>query len=149
MGIVVLLLSGTASTFGVLFAARSDGGPAVLDDYYQQALRWDTLARQQAASNALGWHVQVQVLPSSTPEHLVLLVLTDRHGQPLTGLTGTIRAFRPEQVAVQSTAVLQADPATPGHYRQPLTLHKAGLWDFEIVAQRGRDRFQTKVRLER
>jgi nitrogen fixation protein FixH len=148
-GIIGLLLLGATSTFGVLIAARSDGGPAVVEDYYQQALRWDTLARQQAASDALGWQVQVQVLPSSTLEHTVLLTLTDRHRQPLTGLAGTIRAFRPEQTAVQGTAALQADASTPGLYRQPLPLHKAGLWDLEIVAQRGADRFQKKVRVER
>ncbi|GIV58336.1 MAG: hypothetical protein KatS3mg042_1249 [Rhodothermaceae bacterium] len=146
--VVALLASGVATTLGTLFAARSDGGAQVIDDYYRKAAEWDAHAADLAASATLGWQVRVAVVPDEAGRPLLELTVRDRDGQPVTGLTGTVRAFRPQWAEAVGEAPLAEVTAPPGVYRQPLPLEGRGLWDFEIEATRGPDRFHQILRKE-
>lgn len=146
--IVVLLLSGIGGAFAVLVAARSDGGVQIVENYYEKAARWDDTAARQAASDALGWRVEARIEPFDSSKALqpVELLFTDRAGEPVSDLTGTIRAFRPQRVQAVAEIPLNDDPARPGIYRQLLPLEGEGLWDFEILARRDTTVFEARLR---
>lgn len=47
-----LIILGMGWTFGLLYFSRVDGGPRVIEDYYDKAVRWDAL-REEAAADSL------------------------------------------------------------------------------------------------
>ena len=47
-----LIILGMGWTFGLLYFSRVDGGPRVIEDYYDKAVRWDAL-RAEAAADSL------------------------------------------------------------------------------------------------
>jgi len=146
--VVVLLLSGIGGAFAVLIAAKSDGGVQIVENYYEKAARWDDTAAQRAASDALGWKIEVRIEPFDSSKALqpVELFISDRTGEPVTDLTGTIRAFRPQRVPAGAEIPLHGDVDRPGVYRQLMPLDGAGYWDFEILARRDTIRFETRLR---
>jgi nitrogen fixation protein FixH len=146
--IVALLGLGVASAVATLFAARSDGGAQVIENYYEKAAHWDDQAAAQAASDALGWEADVRVLAPETQPRLRPVQVTIRaaDGAPVAGLTGTIRAARPHLAVAVAEIPLVPVADAPGVYRQQLPIAQAGLWDFHITAARGSDRFLATVR---
>ena len=148
--IVGLLSMSVVTVVITVVAARSDGGPQVIDDYYQKAVNWDETAALQAASDALGWQAElvIPLNPPQTTPRLVEVTLRDREGRPVAEAQGTIRAFRPHLAEAVAEHPLTAAPETPGLYRQSLPIHQAGLWDFEIIATQDSLRFQTTIRKE-
>lgn len=148
-GFVVLLLLGTVVTMvSVLYAANSDGGAAVVDDYYQQAIHWDEAQRARTASAALGWTAEAVVHPAESGGLVpVEVTVLDRAGAPVEGLTGTLRARRADAAKATATLPLAASEQ-PGVYRQLVPVPRGGVWDFEVEAARGDDRFLTTLRHE-
>ena len=146
--IVGLLSMSVATVTITVGAARSDGGPQVIDDYYQKAVNWDEATALQAASDALGWEAEVVILPAIEAVRPVEITLRDREGQPIAGAQGTVRAFRPHRARAVAEHPLVAVPKTPGLYRQAFSIEQAGLWDFEIIATQDSLRFQTVIRKE-
>ena len=53
--VITLLVSSVVMMGIVVMAARSDGGAQVVDDYYEQAVKWDSLAEARTAASTLGW----------------------------------------------------------------------------------------------
>jgi hypothetical protein len=47
-----LIILGMGWTFGLLYFSRVDGGPRVIEDYYDKAVRWDAL-RAEATADSL------------------------------------------------------------------------------------------------
>ncbi len=148
--VVLLMLTGIGTTFALLFASKSDGGAQVVENYYQKATTWDTYASERAASAALGWKAEVSVLPPDDASTLrpVEVLFQDRDGAPLTGLTGIIRALRPQQARAVAEVPLAPAADKPGAYRMLMPVYGAGLWDFEIAARRDTLLFQTTLRRE-
>lgn len=145
--VIALLLLGIGSAFEALFAARSDGGAKIVENYYDEALGYDERRAAQAASDALGWTADVSVGACEGGLCPVEVVVRDRGGAPVEDLTGIVRASRPQDAT--AAARLPLSPSdSPGVYRQMMPVSAAGLWDFAIDAQRGDDRFLTTVRVE-
>lgn len=133
------------STFGVLIASQSDGGPQVIDRYYQQAVAWDSTAAVRQASRDLGW--AVDVTRGAVDGRTVLDVrVTDRDGLPVTGLTGELLLRRPQSAGVLERLRLDAAPATM--LRAYPSVSGRGLWDIDVELQRGETRFVDTVRRE-
>jgi nitrogen fixation protein FixH len=143
--IIALLLLSIGSAFQALFAARSDGGAQVVENYYDEALGYDERRAAQAASDALGWTATVSVGGCEGGLCPVEVVVRDRDGSPVENLIGVVRASRPQDATAAARLPLSPS-AVPGVYRQMMPVSAAGLWDFAIDAQRGDDRFQTTVR---
>lgn len=145
--VIALLLLGIGSAFEALFAARSDGGAQIVENYYDEALGYDETRAAQAASDALGWGAAVSVEACEGGLCPVEVVVRDRDGAPVDGLVGVVRASRPQDATAAARLPL-APTETPGVYRQMMPIAQAGLWDFAIDAQRGGDRFLTTVRYD-
>ena len=132
--IITLLVVGAVGSLAAVVAAHSDGGAQVIDDYYRKAVNWDEAAARRAAVEALGWTVQVEVGPGPAAARPVEVTVHDRDGRPVTGLEGTLRAWRPHLAApVAEVALTPTD--VPGRYRQPLPIRASGLWDLEVAAR--------------
>lgn len=146
--IVALLGMSITATVITVVLARSDGGAQIIDDYYQKAINWDEEVARQAASDALGWETQLLVAaaPSGAPSQPVEITIHDRDGRPVEHLEGTVRALRPQRSEAVAEGPLTAVPEQPGVYRNAFPIHQAGLWDFEIVADRDTLHFQTVIR---
>lgn len=146
MAIVGLLSLSVIASLLTVYASRSDGGAQVIDDYYHKAATWDSTRALQAASDALGWQVDLTTEPANGTARLVQLHIRNQDGTPVTGLQGTINAFRPQQAQmVDETTLVETEP---GVYQQQLTMPQAGLWDIEISATRGDQPFLKRIRLE-
>ncbi|WP_457653977.1 FixH family protein [Rhodocaloribacter sp.] len=145
--VVTLLVMGVSVAVGTLVMANSDGGAQVVEDYYRKALDWDAHAAEAAATAALGWRVDLAVTPGTSEAARILEVaFRDRDGRPVTGLSGTVRAFRPQWTAPVAVAPLAETGDAPGVYRMSLPLTQAGLWDFEITAARDTLRYTKTFR---
>lgn len=142
--VVGLLVFSVGAQMYLLFSARSDGGAQVESDYYSRAAAWDDQKDLEAVSDALGWKLDV----SATLSGGVQLTITDRHGEPVEGLSGAVELRRPSVVGSQGEAPIVR--TGPGQYTAAVPLPKAGLWDFTVRAARGSDapNFVSTVRLD-
>lgn len=145
-----ILLFGIGSAFAALWASRSDGGAQILDDYYRQAVNWDEAVQQRAAAERNGWHVEVAVAAHGIQPALrqVTVALKDRQGKPLEGVTGTIRASRPQLAHAVAEIPLVPAPDQPGVFVQQMPVSAPGLWDFDVIARRDTIDFVTHSRIE-
>lgn len=144
--IVALLVLGMGWSFSVVIASRYDGGAQVVDNYYEKAIAWDETAALQKQSDALGWTADITLRNGS--EGQLEVVIRDAAGQAVSGLTGTVKGFRPQRTGARMEVALVAAPGDATVYRMTLPKLEHGLWDFEITALRNDDRFATVIRKE-
>jgi len=147
--LIVCLLSVSIS-FSVytLFAAQSDGGPAVIDNYYQKGKDWNETAEARRNGDVLTVDVDVQQAGDEKRLRPVVLTVRDESGAPVSTLQGTARLYRPQAANLQATIPLAAVPGEPGVYRQLMPIQAAGLWDIELQATRNGTHLSKTVRVE-
>ncbi|MEQ9104255.1 MAG: FixH family protein [Rhodothermales bacterium] len=153
MAVVGLILLGMTSTFGVLIASRSDGGPRVIKQYYQKAVAWDSTAAVRQASVDLGWVLDVSRSRTDGQTELEVRIV-DSDGRPISGLSGEMRLSRPQSTGVLERLPLEPYPTpgtTPGAtpaftLRAFPTVSGRGLWDVEVDVRTGETRFVGTVR---
>lgn len=145
--VISILLMGMVTTLYTVYLANQSP-PQVVENYYEKALNWDSEQAVVAASQALGWDLQLAIVPSRTgaTERTIKVTLLDAAGQPITNLEGTVRARRPDQIGILAETALTVRP--DGSYEAHLPLAQRGLWDLEVVAQRDNERFVQTVRRE-
>lgn len=144
MAVIGLLLLSIGTMTTMVLATRSDGGAQVVQNYYQQAIAWDTQVAEKAASDALGWQATL-ALP--TNEKALIITLVDREGQPVEEAVGTLTITRPHIASPLSAGPWEATD-TPGVYRYAVALDGRGLWDFTLRVEKGEARFVTTIRRE-
>lgn len=140
------------SAQGVLvYVATRDDTPAPIKDYYQKAMDWDADAATLAASRQLGWQVAMSVpggeqyqVASVRP---VDIVVRDRQGAPVPGLSGRLLTMRPADTRLNGSSTLTELPHQPGHYRTLARLPVPGWWQFNIDTKQGTTRFVTSQRM--
>ncbi len=79
---------------------------------YADSLEYDRIMADRAASAALGWRVDVDVMDDA-----VVYRITDAEGRPVRGLSGTLRMARPDTQAAD--AEVEFAEQAPGVYRAP------------------------------
>ena len=131
MVVALLLTSITASAY-TFHKAHSDGGPAIVNNYYEKGKHWNETAAAKKAGSGLV--VDVAVLDPSENQALrpVEVTIRDADGAPVAGLTGMLRALRPHKAAPVATVPLQPVEGRPGVFRQSLPVDARGVWDFQI-----------------
>jgi len=114
-------------------------------DYYEQGRDWDAERQRRAASADLGW--QARLAPGTVEGGGgVELRLLDPAGAPVTGASGTLRAFQNAYPAdVQEFAWTEA---APGVYRAPVALGRTGVWRWQVHLKRGEEAWQADLREE-
>ncbi len=145
--ILLFLIGGTTITLGLLVASNSDGGVQVVDNYYEKAVSWDSLAAITRSSNALGWTVAVET-EASLSGRLGHVTVTDGDGVPVAGLIGRILVGRPQTAGFVGEYAMQSTPANPGVYRFQFPNAAPGLWDITIDASIQEKRIVRQIRIE-
>jgi len=144
--IIGFLLLGVTWSMGVVVASQSDGGPEIVDDYYEKAISWDEEAQRRARSDAQNWDISVSVQQNGEEPVLSVNIL-DANGNPVEGLTGSVYALRPQKA--KPIAKLSITPShTAGLYTYPFPSVTRGLWDFRIEAEVGTLPVYTTIRKE-
>jgi hypothetical protein len=154
VGMILILLFGSMSVWiGTAVVAINDPSMSVLPDYHQQALRWDEVQQERAASDRLGWEVRLGLEPLGSqqafsgvlskppgrPISMAFVTLLDTAGLPVTGASGTLRYYA--HARVKRVEQVDLFEQSPGVYRVPLTMDASGLWQWDLKIQRGDQRF--------
>ena len=142
--VVGLLLFNITASMTILFFAKSDGGPEIIPDYYEQSVNFNDQMLAEQASAQTGWSVEL-ALAGEVGE----LTVTDRQGQALEELKGRITFYRPQRAQELGESELQPSPDSPGQYRFENLTHRideAGLWDLAIELHDGELRYIDRIR---
>lgn len=137
--LIALLVASAAANIGLMIVANEDASFAVEPDYYRKAVDWDHTMAQQAANEALGWHVTMRLEPSAAGRARITVDVRDAAGMPVDGATVDVEAF--PSVRAREVSALALKPSGDGLYAGELPRDRAGLWEVRIAVARGRDRF--------
>ena len=129
--IVGFLVLGVTWSIGVVIASQSDGGPAIVEDYYEKAIAWDQEAQRRAESDAQHWQISIS---KKTSNELSVQIL-DEQGTPVDGLTGIISAQKPSDSKPIAELPLTPSDTQPGVYTASFSDFSRGLWDIHIDAE--------------
>ena len=142
--IVGFLALGITWSIGVVIASQSDGGPAVIEDYYQKAIAWDQEAKRRAQSDARDWQISISMQDPST----LALQIEDIDGTPVIELTGSLAVQRPHDSKPMAQLPLTPSASISGLYTVKFSDFSKGLWDFHIDAENDSDVVYTTIRKE-
>ncbi len=147
------LLSMSIIACGVLvWVATRPDAPRPIKGYYDAARGWDADRAVEQASREIGWTVRYE-LPSDIPFYSgmprpVDIRVVDRHGQPVSGLTGHFFAVRPSDTRLNQTGELVELPQAAGSYRALVRVDEPGRWEFRIDARQDGLRFVHAARFD-
>ncbi len=144
--IAVLALTVVANAF-LLYEAHDRDAAVVEPDYYRKAVGFDSTLADRRRSDALGWHVAVELgTPDADGNAALHVSLTDRDGAPLAGAEVRATAIHNRLAAHAVTATLA--PVMGDGYATRLPLRLRGLWQLDLAIRRGADRFVTTLRCD-
>ena len=141
VGIIAVFFVADGLLIATAFSARNVGPE---EDYYERALHHDEVrtAVQRAQLRGLRMTVLVGSAPLRELPRPVDVTVTDRTGQPISGLDGTLTAVRPSDVRLKNRAALVSVPHRPGQYRLLLRVPVSGLWVFELDVRQGGEAYR-------
>jgi len=129
--VIVLLVSSVGMMGLVVMAAKSDGGAQVVDNYYRDAVQWDSLANARNAASQLGWTAILEV--SSGNQGITgVITLADSSNTALTGQQAIVRLTRPQLADVVAESPAQESEVS-GAYSFSSTAAGSGLWDIQVM----------------
>lgn len=141
--ILALLVGGAGANIALMVIATRDASFAVEPDYYEKAVHWDDVMRQETRNAALGWSVAVRFDPAPTRGQVrVAARISDRDGAPVERATVQVTAFHSARASRVFTSTLA--PESNGSYSAPLPLDRPGIWELRLRVQQG-DRVFTRV----
>lgn len=143
----LLSISISASVY-TLFAAHSDGGASVVNNYYEKGKQWNARMDKKKAGKAITMDVDVVHAPENEALQAVTLTIRDAETGAPVSLSGSLKARRPDRSGVQASVPLASKDNAPGVYRQMLPLPARGLWDLEVEATYNGRTLLKSVRVE-
>jgi len=126
--------------------ATGDRSFAVVPDYYSKAVDYDQRKAELAASEALGWRVELQPGPTTDVkgERALVVVLRDAEGMAVTDADVRVACYHfaraSQPVSFELVELL------PGQYSGTAKLGREGFWQFEVIADRGDQRFVSETK---
>jgi nitrogen fixation protein FixH len=146
MLVVLMLVSHvTLMMVAVRYATGgSRGEHAIVPDYYDKALAWDTTRAAQAESDKLGWKATLSTTPGARPEERILsLTLVDANGQPVEVTDAAVSYFHLSQG--QDVKRLPLLSVAPGKYQGTMSIYHPGFHQFDLLCTRGDATFVLNV----
>ena len=124
-----------AMVLAVQIAGRS-GGHALLPEYRDRALDWDAARAAAAASEALGWTLDVApaALGDGAGLRRVTLTLRDSAGDPVVGADVQVRCYHLAVGERSDVAAAADDSGEPGRYSALVPLERPGDYSLETRA---------------
>lgn len=146
--VIGLLVVDTGVGLYMMHVANSDPTVSVEPDYYGKAVRWDSTEAQARLNNSLGWTIAPTLGPLGDGSAAKFgLTLRDRSGATIEGARIEIEAI-PVSSADDVVRGVLTDTASAGSYATTLPMAHTGLWQLQLVATRGADRFTADLRVD-
>lgn len=145
IGVAVVLVLTVAGNIYVAMRANDDPSVHVESDYYQKAVRFDADQALKKRSDRLGWSVTLRASRTSATASMLTAALVDSTGAIVRGATVrfTARAIARENDVLKATAAEAGDG-----YVAALPMTRRGIWEVDVEASRGPDRYVTVQRIE-
>lgn len=118
--------------------ANSDPTNATEPNYYDKALKFNTLAAERDASKALGWKCDASFEPGASGT-LLTLSLLNHEGKPVEGGVVTAEVF--SNLRASERTQVPCEEVLPGVYASRVLVDRAGLWTVRVRAERGAEVF--------
>lgn len=145
IGVAAVLVLTVAANIYVMVRANDDPSVAIAKDYYQRAVRFDADQALRQRSARLGWRVTLSAARTSSSEATVTAVLVDSTGASIRGAVVRIAAH----AVARSNDVFTATATAAGDkYLAALPVNRGGLWELDVEAVRGSERFVATQRLD-
>ena len=146
--VIGLLTVDTGVGIYMMHVANSDPTVSVEPDYYDKAVKWDSTEAQARRNNSLGWTMSPTLGPLGDGRAAAFAVtLRDGNGSVIDGARIEVSAI-PVSAADHVVHGVLTDSATSGNYATTLPMAHTGLWQLQLVATRGRDRFTADLRVD-
>jgi nitrogen fixation protein FixH len=140
IAVASLLLSSVAIMGAFVMASTSDGGPRIIDSYYEKAVQWDSLSAVKGEVKARNWLPDLVLSQSSA-----LFVIRDSARTRIPFLTGEVILSRPHlgtETPPLPLAFVQADSS---YVFYPIDL-TPGLWDFTFLLKAPNQALEVTIR---
>jgi nitrogen fixation protein FixH len=122
---------------GVITVLLAVGDPtvAIIPNYYQKGLEWDSRKRNLDRFDQLGWQAVVTVDPvnHSVEQRTVSLSVISATGVPVQDLRVSARVFH--HARGRQIYQLKFVQRQPGHYHGSTELLPAGLWQVDLLLE--------------
>lgn len=117
--------------------ATGDRSFAVVPEYYQKAVAFDDRKAALAASEAMGWSVQLRPATSLSPagQRELIVQITDTEGKPVTGRSVRLGCYHFSRA--DEPLAFELIEALPGQYVGADRLSREGFWWFELSVAGG------------
>jgi len=145
IGVVAVLALTVAANIYVAVRANDDPSVSIETDYYQKAVRFDAEQALHRRSARLGWRVSLDVTRLTAGEATLSATLVDSAGVPV---HGAVVRFTARAVARGNDVLAATARETGDRYLAVLPVARRGLWDVDVEAVRGSERFVTTQRLD-
>jgi nitrogen fixation protein FixH len=135
----------------LVWVATRPNSPRPIQGYYEAARAWDADEAVADASRQLGWTVHYD-LPADVPHYPgmprpVDVRVTDRDGQPVSGLAAKLFAIRSADTRLNQSGNLTELPQQAGSYRTLIRLDEPGAWELRLDARLRAMRFVHAARV--
>lgn len=141
-GMVIGLMSiSVIAMTTTMVLAVSDPSFAVVEDYEAKAGAWDETAAARRASAELGWTTEISFGESADVYGARDLVveIAQSDGAAVVGASAQAVAFHPARS--RDRQVVDLKEQSPGVYVGSFTPRREGVWEFELSAVRGEERY--------
>jgi hypothetical protein len=145
IGIAATLLCFVAGNIAVMRVASSPDALAHDEEYYRHAVNWDAEQAVAARGARLGWTVDVRATIPPGSDGRIVVHITDRAGQPVTGATVRLSGFHLAHANSIGTA---AATAVGSAYEATLPIRAPGRWQLDLEIWRQTDRLMLTRRLD-
>ncbi len=136
IGLVLLLFAIQITILGTaLKLAIGDPALAVVPDYHQAALDWDSTHAAAGAAEKMGWSVQVDVSDVADGRGLraIDLNMNDQNGQPITNLKVLGKVYH--HADADQVERFEMQNVGAGRYLAMPPMGRPGLWQLELDIQ--------------
>lgn len=113
-----------------LYLANSDPTVAIIPNYYESAVNWDSTRRARELASHLGWSIRTSVGPLLEGERLFRVELQSREGQPVSNVRVSADVYHHAKGADIHRIRLQE--AEAGVYVGRCAIAHAGLWQMDL-----------------
>lgn len=131
-GIVSLLGLQVFIGIGSVILAVSDPTVAIVPNYHQKALDWDTAQRAAVLTGKLGWHVTplVGLVTEGNNQRLVRVSIQDQQGRPVSDLNVSAAVYHHARGSeIHNLKLVETDA---GYYEGTTKLTQPGVWQVFI-----------------
>ncbi|MBL8878958.1 MAG: FixH family protein [Phycisphaerales bacterium] len=142
--VAALFLLQVGAVVTMICIATNDRSFALEPDYYQKAVRWDDISRQQRQSAKLGWTLQLDVgALAENGARPIVLTVKDRDGELIEGASAAAEWFHHARARDRHTSLFTPQP--DGTLAASITFARSGLYEFRFTVSRGEETFVTTV----